>query len=92
MTVQSTAQSRKSRKGDWHRLQDEVYRQMLRLEGRRPDAGLNLATAFLQAWVTSSSEPENLELREWLSKISLVCLPLIESAELDVADNAVCWR
>ena len=63
------------------RLKDEVYRQMYRLEASRPGAELSLAIVLLRAWITTASETEISELREWLAKICPICLLMIEAAE-----------
>ncbi|MGA7523767.1 MAG: hypothetical protein WBW84_15055 [Acidobacteriaceae bacterium] len=62
------------------RLKDEVVRQMLRLEGGRPAAQLLLAVAVLNAWITFEEQPPDCEPRQWLRKISPVCLRMIEEA------------
>jgi DNA-directed RNA polymerase specialized sigma24 family protein len=61
-------------------LKDEVYRQMLRLEGRRPAAHVLLATALLHAWVALERQPAECEPRQWLRRVSPVCLRMIEKA------------
>lgn len=68
------------------RIQDEVYRQMFRLEAQRPGAEMDLAIALLRAWVASCSEPQGAKEKPWLTKISPICLQMIESAL--GADNA----
>jgi hypothetical protein len=68
------------------RIRDEVYRQMFRLEGRRPGAERDLAIALLRAWLVAESLPEHRAEQEWLKKISPICLQMIESALS--ADNA----
>lgn len=62
------------------RLQDEVYRQMYRLEGGRSGSELDLALALLRAWIATGSKPEGGGNREWLSKVSPICLQMIEAA------------
>jgi hypothetical protein len=61
-------------------LKDEVYRQMFRLEASRPGADMGLAIALLRAWIITASEPGSRSSREWLKKISPICLLMIESA------------
>ncbi|MGA2349160.1 MAG: hypothetical protein ABSF70_01900 [Terracidiphilus sp.] len=68
------------------RLQDEVYRQMYRLEARRPGAEVALAIALLRAWVASDSETELPQSREWLMKICPICILMIEET-LKVDDS-----
>lgn len=60
-------------------LKDEVYRQMLRLEAGHP-AALALALALLQAWIACDRQPSALTLRQWVRRVSPVCLPPIEAA------------
>jgi hypothetical protein len=59
---------------------DEVYRQMFLLEECRPGAEIGLAVALLRAWLAAGSKPESGEERDWLKKISPICLQMIESA------------
>ncbi len=58
------------------RVKDEVYRQMFRLEEGRSGAEMGLALALLRAWLAAASEEE----REWLKKVSPICLEMIETA------------
>jgi hypothetical protein len=62
------------------RLKDEVYRQMFRLEEFRPGAEMGLAFALVRAWLAADSISESGEERDWLKKISPICLQLIEKA------------
>lgn len=61
------------------RLKDEVYRQMLRLEAGRPAARVLLAVALLNAWTTLERQPAGCEPRQWLRKLSPVCLRMIRT-------------
>lgn len=61
-------------------LKDGVYRQMFRLEENRLGAEMGLALALLRAWLAADSEPESGEEREWLKKISPICLQMIEES------------
>ena len=61
-------------------LQNEVYRQMFRLEDQRPGAELDLALALLRAWQTCGSGPGERAQRQWLRKICPICVAMIESA------------
>jgi hypothetical protein len=69
------------------RVKDEVYRQMFLLEESRPGAEMGLALALLRAWLASGSKPAGDEERDWLKKISPICLEMIETA-LQVAGTA----
>lgn len=60
-------------------LQDEVYRQMLRLEAGCPAAGLDLALALLRAWTALEREPSRSKPRRWIRAICPVCLRMITS-------------
>jgi len=62
------------------RLEDEVYRQMFRLEEGRSGSELGLALALLRAWIATDSNPECAGNREWLSKVSPICLQMIATA------------
>lgn len=62
------------------RIQDEIYRHMFWLEDGRSNAESGLAIALLRAWVATGSKPEGAEMRKWLSKISPICLQMIEAA------------
>ncbi len=61
-------------------LKDEVYRQMMRLEEGRPGAEMGLAIALVRAWQATGAQPEGSEDRDWLQKISPICLQMIETA------------
>jgi hypothetical protein len=62
------------------RIKDEVYRQMFLLEECRPGAEMGLALALLRAWLADDSNPASHEERDWLKKISPICLKMIEAA------------
>jgi hypothetical protein len=70
----------KSRHGRIEQLKDGVYRQMFRLEENRLGAEMDLALALLRAWLAADSEPESGEEREWLKKVSPICLQMIEES------------
>lgn len=61
-------------------LKDEVYRQMFRLEARRPGAEFNLAMALVRACAASCSAPADCNEGEWLKKICPICLTMIDAA------------
>ena len=61
-------------------IKDEVYRQMFRLEERRAGAEMRLALALLRAWMDFDTKPESCEERDWLKKVSPICLEMIETA------------
>ena len=62
------------------RIKDEVYRQMFLLEESRPGAEMGLALALLRAWLAADSKPARDEERDWLKKVSPICLEMIEAA------------
>ncbi len=59
-------------------LKDEVYRQMLRVEAGRPAAQLGLAVALLKAWMSMDGQNAESEPRQWLRRISPVCLRMMQ--------------
>lgn len=69
-------------------LKDEVYRQMFRLEENRPGADRALALALLRAWIATDSKPKDSEDRDWLRKVSPICLAMIEAAPKTAAPIA----
>lgn len=70
----------RSRRVRGERAKDEVYRQMYLLEERRPGAEIGLALALLRAWLAVESKPSSDEERDWLKKVTPICLELIEAA------------
>ena len=82
---------KKSSRNQGEQLKDEVYRQMFRLEESRPGAEMGLALALLRAWLASGSEPEGGEERDWLKKVSPICLQMIDTAlKADTTRFTVC--
>jgi hypothetical protein len=71
--------SRKPGRNQGEKLKDEVYRQMFRLEEDRPGAEMGLALALLRAWLAADSRPGSAENRDWLKKVSPICLQMIEA-------------
>jgi len=80
MTPRKAVRSNKPSSNQGEQLKDEVYRQMFRLEENRPGAEMGLALALVRAWLTSDSKPESGEERDWLKKVSSICLQMIETA------------
>ena len=80
MTPRKAVGSNKSPRNQGAQLKDEVYSQMFRLEENRPGAEMGLALALVRAWLTSDSKPESGEERDWLKKVSSICLQMIETA------------
>jgi len=72
--------SKKSSRNQGEQLKDEVYRQMFRLEESRSGAEMGLALTLVRAWLAADSKPESGEDRDWLKKVSPICLQMIETA------------
>jgi len=53
---------------------------MFRLEAQLPRAEMDLAIALLRAWMELCSEPRGAKEKPWLTKISPICLQMIELA------------
>jgi len=78
---QSTTMAQRKRKPEskrMNRLMDEVYRQMFRLEDRRPGAEMGLALALLRSWIAADSVPGKRRDRAWLATLGPICLGMIE--------------
>jgi hypothetical protein len=60
-------------------LKDEVYRQMFRLDAKRPGSEMDLAMALLYAWTASEPLHGNDQQRQWLKKVFPICLQMIEA-------------
>lgn len=73
-------------------FQDEVYRQMFRLESSRPGAALDLALALLRAWMAADALPPGAEQHLWLRKISPICVEMIESSQHPSAPPCSCLQ
>lgn len=69
------------------RLQDEVYRQIFRLEAGYAAADLRLAMALLRAWIVLEHTPSRSRARQWLRAVCPVCLHLIEAAPASPRDD-----
>ena len=76
----AVASSNKPCRNQGEQLKDEVYRQMFRLEESRPGAEMELALALLRAWLATDAKPESDEERDWLKKVSPICIQMIETA------------
>ncbi len=76
----AVVRSNKPCRNQGEQLKDEVYRQMFRLEESRSGAEMGLALALLRAWLATGSKPESGEERDWLKKVSPICLQMIETA------------
>jgi hypothetical protein len=61
------------------RLKDEVYRQMFRLEEGYPGAEMGLALVLLRAWLAADSRQASDEERNWLKKVSPICVEMNEA-------------
>lgn len=61
-------------------LQDEVYRQMLRLDSGCTAASLPLALALLRAWMVIERVAPRSRERQWLRTVCPVCLRLIATS------------
>ena len=78
--VEAMAQHRQVRGLKAERIIDEVYRQMFRLEERRAGAEIQLALALLRAWMDFDKGPSDSEERDWLKRVSPICMEMIVSA------------
>lgn len=93
MTARKTvARPATSRPVRGERIKDEVYRQMFLLEESRPGAEMGLALALLRAWLAVDSKPTSDEEREWLKKVSPICLEMIESTLKSVSTARPCMQ
>ena len=71
------------------RLQNEICHQMLRLEAGRPSAQLLLGVALIKAWMILGEQPADCEARQWLRRLTPVCLRMIEATGRDGHDDSV---
>ena len=60
-------------------IKDEVYRQMFLVEEKRQGAEIELALVLLYAWQIADSTPANEGMRDWLKKVSPICMEMIEA-------------
>lgn len=67
-----------SRARKLNHLRDEVYREMMLLEGNRPGSEMGLALALLRAVVQSASFCDQSDFAEWLKAICPLGLSMIE--------------
>jgi hypothetical protein len=84
------AQHKQIRGAKAERIEDEVYRQMFRLEERRAGAEIKLALTLLRAWMDFDKRPSDCEERDWLKKVSPICMEMIESALRSVGPEHSC--
>ncbi|HEV2213773.1 MAG TPA: hypothetical protein VGR64_00710 [Terracidiphilus sp.] len=70
-------------------LQNDVYRQMFRLEDHRSGAELDLALALLRAWQACGSSAGARAQRQWLRTICPICVAMIESASTSSCPQAL---
>lgn len=63
-----------------NRLKDEVYRQMLLLEMKRPGAEMGLSLALLRAWVAAGGKSGSRRDWRWLWDACPICLRMIEDS------------
>jgi hypothetical protein len=70
-------------------LKDEVYREMLLLEGKRPGSEMGLALALLRAVVVSRSFGDERDFGEWLKTVCPLGLRMIE---LSLEESTQCNR
>ena len=80
MIVPKGIQAGGPRKIRGERIKDEVYRQMFLLEEIRPGSEIGLALVLLRAWLDADSKPAGDEERDWLKKVSPICVKMIEAA------------
>ncbi len=71
-------------------LYDAVYWQMFRVESGRPDAEICLAVTLLRAWLALEAWPADSEPRQWLRKVSPVCMQMLEASRATQEDPATC--
>ncbi len=60
-------------------IKDEVYRQMFLVEEKRQGAEIELALVLLYAWQIADSTSAQDEMRDWLKKVSPICMEMIEA-------------
>jgi hypothetical protein len=63
-----------------HRLMDEVYREMYRLESGRPGSEMGLALALIRARVVADRKSESGKDWDWLKSVCPICLKMIEES------------
>jgi len=74
------AANRISQTRKMNHLKDEVYREMLLLEVRRPGSEMGLALALLRAVVQSGSFSDQADFGEWLGTVCPLGLDMIEAS------------
>lgn len=88
MHRRSTTTARGVRRRNCDALKDEVYRQMFRLEEGRAGADLDLAIALTRAWMKLDADSRVASDREWLRRISPLCISMIEGTPGPPASHA----
>jgi uncharacterized OsmC-like protein len=69
-------------------LRDHVYRAMLQLEVGKPGASRSLCGALQRAWLASPAIDSSDHLREWLGKVTPLCLSMLaDSARIEPPDT-----
>jgi hypothetical protein len=69
------------------KLRDHVYRAMLQLEVGKPGAARSLCGALQRAWLASSTIDSSDHFREWLGKVTPLCLRMLtDRARIEAPD------
>ena len=63
-----------------HRLMDQVYREMFRLEAGYAGAEMGLALALLRAWVAADIDKGRCQEWDWLNAACPIGLKMIEDS------------
>lgn len=69
-------------------LRDHVYRAMLQVEVGKPGAARSLCGALQRAWLASRSIDSSDQIREWLGKVTPLCLSMLaDRARIEAPDT-----